>query len=99
MLDLEPLFGRVGKGETRSGVCYALDRVDAWIWICRVDSTASVLSVDILGQILGDLTDGYGQILLIVDLLFQLGQPSRICFFRYSNHNAIPCFQFAKAFS
>lgn len=50
------------------------------------------LSVYILGQILGYFADRYGEVLLVIYLFLQLGQPSRICFFCYSNQNAYPVF-------
>jgi hypothetical protein len=43
--------------------------------------------MDVLGQILGDLADGKGKILLVIDFLLQFGEPPRVCFLRYSNHD------------
>ena len=88
MKDREPPSGKPGIGKTRSEVCFGVDLVDVLIWICRDETTISLLSVDILGQILGDLADGHCQVLLIVDLFLQLGQPPGICFFCYPNQNA-----------
>ena len=50
----------------------------------------SILPVNVLGQILGDLADGHSQVFFIVDFLLQLGQPSRIRLFRYPNQNFFP---------
>jgi hypothetical protein len=50
-----------------------------------------ILPVDVLGQILGDLADGRGQVLFIVDLLLQLSQTPWIRFFCYPNQNFFPC--------